>query len=330
MIKTECVSYGYLLRVQEHGEDLSSLLEPPPPAPIAPNNLAGIAASGYQVDLTWTDNSDNESGFKIEMKAGSSEFTQVGIASANTGAHTVNGLDPLTEYTFRVFAYNAGGNSEYSAAASATTLEPDPAPSAPTELTAVVISGKQIDISWKDNADDESGYKIEIKSASGDFENAGTVAADVTTFKSENLAALKAYTYRVYAYNLGGNSDYSNTVTETTLDPAPCNSSTIVNNGEFKSGILGWELYNQEGSATSTLSIVKDASMSGDETAYVDITSGGDSPTHLQFFSPLANNLKAGVTYVLTFKAKSEVDRGANATVILGKAPWNQLLEQGN
>ena len=40
------------------------------PVPTAPSNLAAQLISGTQVNLTWTDNSTNETGFIIEEKDG--------------------------------------------------------------------------------------------------------------------------------------------------------------------------------------------------------------------------------------------------------------------
>ena len=46
--------------------------------PFAPANLTGNAASTTQINLSWTDNSTNETGFKIERKSGTGIFTVVG------------------------------------------------------------------------------------------------------------------------------------------------------------------------------------------------------------------------------------------------------------
>jgi hypothetical protein len=45
--------------------------------PIAPSNLTGIVASTTQINLQWTDNSTNETGFKIERKSGTGTFALI-------------------------------------------------------------------------------------------------------------------------------------------------------------------------------------------------------------------------------------------------------------
>ena len=89
----------------------------PIPPPNAPTNLVGSAASTTVVNLSWTDNSNNEDGFKIERCTGNSctNFAQVGQIGANLTSFSSSGLTKNTWYRFRVRAFNAsGGNSAYS------------------------------------------------------------------------------------------------------------------------------------------------------------------------------------------------------------------------
>ena len=56
-------------------------------------------------------------------------------------------------------AYNAGGSSAYSSAASAATIICTP--SAPSSLAVVPISQTQINLTWTDTSSNESGFRIE-------------------------------------------------------------------------------------------------------------------------------------------------------------------------
>jgi hypothetical protein len=94
-----------------------------PTAPAAPSALAATASGSTTINLGWTDNSTNETGFKVERKTGSTG-TWSEIASslaANTTTYSSTGLTASTTYFYRVRAYNATGNSSYSNEASATT-----------------------------------------------------------------------------------------------------------------------------------------------------------------------------------------------------------------
>lgn len=98
-----------------------------PPAtepPAAPSALDAAPVSFAQIDLTWADAADNEIGFKIERRTGSAgTYTQIATVGADTTAFSDTlGLRPGTQYSYRVRATNAKGDSAYSGEASATTL----------------------------------------------------------------------------------------------------------------------------------------------------------------------------------------------------------------
>ncbi len=103
------------------------------PPPNAPSNLVATPISSSQINLTWQDNSSDETGFKIERKTGSGSYSQIATVGANVASYSNTYLSAGTTYYYRVRAYNAAGNSDYSNEASATTLPPPPpAPTAPT------------------------------------------------------------------------------------------------------------------------------------------------------------------------------------------------------
>jgi hypothetical protein len=96
---------------------------PDPPAP--PSGLSATAISDSQIDLTWTDDSNNEAGFKIERctDPDCNDFTQIATVGVNVTIYSDKGLLPSTTYNYRVSAYNSGGDSDYSDVAIATTDE---------------------------------------------------------------------------------------------------------------------------------------------------------------------------------------------------------------
>ena len=188
-------------------------------APAAPSGLSATAASSSAINLAWTDNSSNETGFKIERKTGSGSYSQIATVGANVTSYQSTGLAASTTYTFRVRASNAAGNSSYSNEASATTQSGSGGvPAAPSSLTATAASSSAIDLAWTDNSSNETGFKIERKTGTwGSYSQIATVGAGVTSYQSTGLAASTAYTFRVRATNAAGNSSYSNTATATTL-----------------------------------------------------------------------------------------------------------------
>jgi PKD repeat protein len=91
--------------------------------PSAPDNLTASAISRSQINLLWTDNANNETGFKIERCAGATctNFAQIATVGANGLNFSNTGLKRNTTYRYRVRASNASGNSAYSNIASAKT-----------------------------------------------------------------------------------------------------------------------------------------------------------------------------------------------------------------
>jgi YD repeat-containing protein len=90
-------------------------------APAAPSNLTATAVSSSQINLAWQDNSNNETGFKIERSLDGVNFSLLTTVGMNTTAYQNTGLTLSTTYYYRVKASNANGDSAPSNVAVATT-----------------------------------------------------------------------------------------------------------------------------------------------------------------------------------------------------------------
>jgi predicted phage tail protein len=129
--------------------------------------------------------------------------------SANALSYSNTGLTASTTYVYRLRATNTGGDSAYSNEVSVTTLTSPP--TAPSNLNATAVSSTQINLAWKDNSSNETGFVIERKTGSnGTWAQIGTTTANVASFSSTGLSAKTRYYYRVLATNAAGNSAYSN------------------------------------------------------------------------------------------------------------------------
>ena len=90
--------------------------------PAAPSNLSATAISKTEIDISWTDNATDETGFKIERSdRNNANFVQIATVGANVTSFSDTGLKKNTTYYYRVRATNANGDSAYSNEASATT-----------------------------------------------------------------------------------------------------------------------------------------------------------------------------------------------------------------
>ena len=85
-----------------------------------PTNLTASGESESDIALEWTDNSSTEQGFKIERRKSVDDSWEE-IAQVSGSSYSDGGLDKSTSYMYRVRAYNAAVNSEYSDTAYATT-----------------------------------------------------------------------------------------------------------------------------------------------------------------------------------------------------------------
>ncbi|MFC2010548.1 fibronectin type III domain-containing protein [Chloroflexota bacterium] len=74
--------------------------------PSAPSNLSTSELSHRSVQLVWTDNSNNEDGFKIYRGS-----TLVSTVGANSKFYTDSYLQPASSYQYTIVAYNQYGES---------------------------------------------------------------------------------------------------------------------------------------------------------------------------------------------------------------------------
>ena len=104
--------------------DDPNYVPPPPLPPSAPSNLKVTVVSKSQLNLSWADNSSNESGFKIERSkvSATSGFTEIATTAADATTYSNTGLLRNTTYYYRVRSYNANGSSAYSNTDSGKTL----------------------------------------------------------------------------------------------------------------------------------------------------------------------------------------------------------------
>ena len=84
-----------------------------------PTGLTATVASATQIDLSWTDNSSDETGFKIFRNG--TELTPSPKVGAGIATFSDTGLTCNTAYTYTVKATNANGDSSVAATTPTTT-----------------------------------------------------------------------------------------------------------------------------------------------------------------------------------------------------------------
>ena len=141
------------------------LTETNPPSIAAPTNLAVDTES--DIVLTWTDNSDNEDGFKIERKYESeTTFVLIDSVDADATTYTDATADLSQAITYRVAAYNSEEMSYYS---NEVTIDAAATPPALADSTKIAV---QFELDFTDmsaytsetityNDQDVTAYKLD-------------------------------------------------------------------------------------------------------------------------------------------------------------------------
>jgi hypothetical protein len=196
-------------------------LTTPAAIPAAPSGLTATAASSSQINLAWTSNSTNQTGFVIQRSPNDSTWTTLTTTAASATSYSDTTVASATTYYYRVAATNSAGNSAYTSAASATTLAAIPA--APSGLTATAASASQINLAWTSNSTNQTGFVIQRSPDGSTWTTVTATAASATSYSDTTVASGTTYYYRVCATNSAGNSAYTTAASATTpaADPAP-------------------------------------------------------------------------------------------------------------
>jgi len=218
------------------GDTIDRNISCPLGSPTPPSSLNAAIVSSSQIDLSWTDRSYNEAGFKIERKTSATGYSLLATVGANVTLYYDTTVTPGNTYYYRVGAYNTSGDSPYSNEVELSS------PEAPSLLILAVISYTQINLFWT-NVNGEIGYKIERSfGAPGTYEQIATVGANIISYSDTTVTPSNTYYYRVRGWNPLGESPYSNALSTTSIpllrplsvEPPPTESSTGPTTGGYR------------------------------------------------------------------------------------------------
>jgi Predicted peptidase len=190
------------------GEPLASATTLPlPGTPAAPSNLVAVGASENSIQLSWTDNSNDESGFEIYRAASENgNYILLDSVGANTNSYTNTGLVANAVFYYKVRAFNLGGNSPFSNADSATTVNRAPV------FTQVAHQVKRYDAEMvlPIEATDEDGGTININFQSlpafASFAATGNGKGNLT-LSPVAIGSMGTYNFTAIATDLFGGAD---------------------------------------------------------------------------------------------------------------------------
>jgi len=160
--------------------------------------------------VNWTDNSNNETGFRIvrEIQAGPNSWFASGGATVTANVTAYSETPPNATYRYKVRAYNNRGASSYTAPVVAVVSRlgsppppppPPPVDGPPTNLQVADQGNGTVMVSWADNSAHEDHYIIERNP--GQPNGYQVTAPDVTSVIDTTPPG--TYAYRVYAMTAG-------------------------------------------------------------------------------------------------------------------------------
>jgi titin len=241
-------------------------------APGAPGSITFANITTSALTLNWTDSAANESGYRVYRSSDGTNFSKIADLSANATSFADSGLSNDTTYYYKIAAWNTGGETVAGPVSQKTLLA---APTAPGQLTVSSPTANSLQLSWADNSSSESGYKV-YRSADGwNYTLIGTVAANVTSFSDTGLSANTSYSYKIAAWN-GGGEAASNAASGMTLVAAPTAPAAVtfanVTTTAMKlswndsAGEKGYRVYR----STDGVNFAKVADLNADTTSYSD------------------------------------------------------------
>jgi glucose/arabinose dehydrogenase/chitodextrinase len=178
--------------------------------PSVPTGLTATAASGSQINLSWTASGDDVgvAGYKIFRNG-----TQIGTSATTSFQNT--GLADGTSYSYTISAYDAAGNNSSQSTAAAATTPDVTAPTVPTNLTATAVSSTQTTLDWNNSTDNVgvTAYKLYR-------DGAYLKSSTVKPVQDSGLSSGTTYRYTLSAVDAAGNESAQSTVTTVTT-PAP-------------------------------------------------------------------------------------------------------------
>jgi fibronectin type 3 domain-containing protein len=205
----------------------------------APTVLATTLQTASQIRLTWTDNSEDETGFEIERKVNDGPFAPIAVVAADSTSFVNTGLSLNTIYTYRVRGvYGAGGSAYTNEDGKTTPADP---PAAPTLLAVAKGQAGELVLTWHDNSHNEFAFAVFRTTPGSSYLKIADLPPNTTTYTDTGLTPNAIWTYKVRATNGGGASEFTNEASGTPNPLPPSAPSGLVANAISPTRIdLGW------------------------------------------------------------------------------------------
>lgn len=186
----------------------------PPPAP----TLQASALSSSQILLTWSTAATGIIRFHLERRTSTTSYVEISQPAPSLLSVTDTGLLPATSYFYRLGVETAGGLSAYSNEVTATTPVPLQPPS---NVTILVISTSEIDLSWTNPTVPFLRTHIERGTPVSAYSEIASVSSSSTTYRDVGVVSSTTYFYRLRTEDASGFSSYSTALSVSTPASKP-------------------------------------------------------------------------------------------------------------
>jgi hypothetical protein len=317
---------------------LSGTIVPPTLNVAAPTNLSATAVSAGEIDLAWTDNASNATGYEVDSSPDGVNWSQLGLLPATATSYADRSVSGGTTAYYRVLAFNGPTRSSPSNTATATTV-----PAAPANVTAQTLSETSVTVSWGD-VTGENGFVVERSpDGSTGWTQVGTTSADVTNFVNTGLNPGTTYWYRIRAVDASGSSTPSTATSVTTTADVVATPTGLTGsaNGTTNQVTLTWTDNAANATGTRVMRSVDGStwfqlatlSVSGTGArTYVDSTASPGTTYYYAvqdfdtFTSSSLSNVATATTITLA-PTNPVAKASSNTTIVL---TWNNVVgEQG-
>jgi acid phosphatase len=217
-------------------------------------------------------------------------------------------LLPGTTYYWRIVGKTMANQAVSGPTWSFVTTGTEPAPAAPSGLSAVAVSTNRVELSWNDVAG-ETGYRVERSpNGSTSWSEIASPSANQVSFADVQVSPQQTFYYRIRAFNTSGFSPYSNVASATTPQlPPPSVNDIVLWAGEAPVKVGNWTTVADSTAAGGVRIASQDLGAPKRTTALANPTD----------YFEMTFNAQAGTDYRIWVRGKAQSDFWGNDSVFI-------------
>ena len=183
----------------------------------APSNPNAVLVSSTRIDVSWSDQSGNETSFEVHRSTSGANgtFSLLRAVGANVTISSDAGLAAATQYCYKVRAVRVVGSrsvySTFTSSVCATTPPPPlPPPTAASDVSTQPLDSTTVRVRWYESPQALDGFRVFRSTDGATWVLAGTTRNFELTDTGVPNAEI-GVCYRVVAFNASGDAPASNT-----------------------------------------------------------------------------------------------------------------------